>query len=501
MSTAKRRPSPGHGTRVLGPANAPQPLLYSGYINDRAIVESLGLGPVPAGVNAADWPVTPADWAPGDDWPTSRNWAHDEVLFIRTHQAFEVWFALVLHELGAVVRDATRALGRRALPRVDLADREPAALPTGSAAPTPPAGAGHHRPSTPPASGLAPRDWPKTAAVIARVARADPAAGRALALLGQPGRNGLDVALAQGSGETESFNRQLVLWTHRLKRSAAALLCTVPFFDVLATMTPREFLEFRDRLQPASGFGSVQFRELELLLGLRELNQKKIRPDGGVPTDADGSALPKGMLRPTDATPGPQRTTSVHAAQPPWGWARVARRWREPSLRDVVYGLLNAAWAAGSRERGPEAGLPDLRRPAVDRFVALNLQKLIDDSYRGLPARRLDERGAAMMAHGVSALDAALSHRETLTASLIAMHPAQERFAQFLNACLDLDSALLRWRDRHIRFVEAQIGLRRGTGGGGIAYLRTTTAAERPAFFTHALPCLWQSRSFVQPDA
>jgi tryptophan 2,3-dioxygenase len=39
-------------------------------------------------------------------------------------------------------------------------------------------------------------------------------------------------------------------------------------FDVLETMTPMDFLEFRDLLIPASGFQSVQFREIEIKLGL-----------------------------------------------------------------------------------------------------------------------------------------------------------------------------------------------------------------------------------------
>ena len=38
---------------------------------------------------------------------------------------------------------------------------------------------------------------------------------------------------------------------------------------VLETMTPRDFFAFRDLLRPASGFQSAQFREVELLMGLR----------------------------------------------------------------------------------------------------------------------------------------------------------------------------------------------------------------------------------------
>ena len=40
--------------------------------------------------------------------------------------------------------------------------------------------------------------------------------------------------------------------------------------DVLETMTPQDFLEFRQRLAPASGFQSVQFRELEFMSGAKD---------------------------------------------------------------------------------------------------------------------------------------------------------------------------------------------------------------------------------------
>jgi len=39
--------------------------------------------------------------------------------------------------------------------------------------------------------------------------------------------------------------------------------------DILETMTPVSFLSFRDRLDTASGFQSLQFREVELALGAR----------------------------------------------------------------------------------------------------------------------------------------------------------------------------------------------------------------------------------------
>jgi tryptophan 2,3-dioxygenase len=41
--------------------------------------------------------------------------------------------------------------------------------------------------------------------------------------------------------------------------------------DVLETMSPQEFNQFREHLNPASGFQSIQFRELEFLCGVRRL--------------------------------------------------------------------------------------------------------------------------------------------------------------------------------------------------------------------------------------
>jgi len=43
-------------------------------------------------------------------------------------------------------------------------------------------------------------------------------------------------------------------------------------WSVLATLTPNEYLEFRDTLGPASGFQSWQYRALEFLLGNKDVN-------------------------------------------------------------------------------------------------------------------------------------------------------------------------------------------------------------------------------------
>src|ERR687891_1606374 len=71
------------------------------------------------------------------------------------------------------------------------------------------------------------------------------------------------------------FDRVLQLLTaddthraqHTLKRILTILKVLVAQLDILETMTPLEFLSFRERFEAASGFQSDQFRQLEFALG------------------------------------------------------------------------------------------------------------------------------------------------------------------------------------------------------------------------------------------
>ena len=57
--------------------------------------------------------------------------------------------------------------------------------------------------------------------------------------------------------------------THRLQRVVTILKVLVQQIDILETMTPMDFLDFRDMLRPASGFQSWQFKIIEARLGLK----------------------------------------------------------------------------------------------------------------------------------------------------------------------------------------------------------------------------------------
>jgi tryptophan 2,3-dioxygenase len=91
---------------------------------------------------------------------------------------------------------------------------------------------------------------------------------------------------------------------HHLRRVYVIEKLLVEQIEVLETISPQDFLAFRSQLAPASGFQSVQFREIEFLSGLKE---------------------PKYLAR-IEATP---EETS-----------RLRRRLDEPSVDDAFHGLV-----------------------------------------------------------------------------------------------------------------------------------------------------------------
>ena len=128
---------------------------------------------------------------------------------------------------------------------------------------------------------------------------------------------------------------------HLLRRVHSIERLLITQVDVLETMTPQDFLEFRANLAPASGFQSVQYRELEFLSGCKD---------------------------PAFLT----RFRSISAAQE----ARLERRLAEPSLWDAFLHLLAS--------RGLPAGtdqqiLESLRVVAGDRAAHDDLWQLAED--------------------------------------------------------------------------------------------------------------------------
>jgi tryptophan 2,3-dioxygenase len=83
---------------------------------------------------------------------------------------------------------------------------------------------------------------------------------------------------------------------HTLKRVLTILKVAVAQIDVLETMTPRQFLGFRSRLEAASGFQSAQFRELEAVLGRRDHRAFAHYPEGSATRERIVAAMRRPAL-------------------------------------------------------------------------------------------------------------------------------------------------------------------------------------------------------------
>jgi tryptophan 2,3-dioxygenase len=59
---------------------------------------------------------------------------------------------------------------------------------------------------------------------------------------------------------------------HLLERAHSIERVMIAQVPVIESMSPQDFLEFRQHLAPASGFQSIQFREVEFLSGLKDEN-------------------------------------------------------------------------------------------------------------------------------------------------------------------------------------------------------------------------------------
>jgi aminocarboxymuconate-semialdehyde decarboxylase len=191
-----------------------------------------------------------------------------------------------------------------------------------------------------------------------------------------------------------------------LRRCTEITRVLVEQFTILETMLPTHFLAFRGKLEPASGFQSEQFRELEFLCGLKD--EKMLR-----------------YHKPT-----------------PESHARLARRLREPSLRDVFFESLRAIGILPKMEDGTTA------REQFETRARAILSLYKDESH----------------------------HRDWIDVC--------ERLTEF-------DELVVSWRLRHIQLVERTIGVRMGTGGSaGSSYLKLTLDKK---FF----PELWEARTLL----
>lgn len=223
---------------------------------------------------------------------------------------------------------------------------------------------------------------------------------------------------------------------HRLNRCVTILRVLVHQIDIMETMTPMDFLDFRDMLRPASGFQSWQFKELEAKLGLKFEHRH-------------GQEYYTSQLR-------SEHVDVIKKAENSSSLLQLLNSWLErmPFLNE---GAGKDFW--NNYKHIYSSSLAEAERNNLLAFEEV-FEKSSDTSRSLSPA----------------------ASRAALFIMLYRGYPLLQLPFQLLNALLEIDEQLAAWRHRHMNMVHRMIGTRIGTGGStGKEYLKA--AADKHYIF------------------
>jgi len=211
---------------------------------------------------------------------------------------------------------------------------------------------------------------------------------------------------------------------HRLKRVTTILKVLVQQIDIMETMTPMDFLDFRDMLRPASGFQSYQFKVLEAKLGLK-FDQRH------------GQNYYTAQLKEKDIA-------VIKAAENGQSVLELINAW----LERMPF-ITTAFWT--NYQQVYVNSLAEAEKNNADFFAAVFTDALANEE------RNLTPKAC----------------RAALFIMLYRGYPMLELPFQLLDTLLEIDNQLGNWRNRHINMVRRMIGTRIGTGGStGAGYLK-----------------------------
>ena len=268
---------------------------------------------------------------------------------------------------------------------------------------------------------------------------------------------------------------------NRMDRINKIMTTLIGQVDILETMTPLDFLDFRNYLSPASGFQSHQFRKLELLLGLKI--EKRHQPSG-CPYHAQFEGAKK------------QEILSLEAEESLFA---LVEKWLEriPFLNfeefDFIRKYENAVNEMLEKEIA-EIKSADLS----EKDKALRI-RMIDENRKYFERVLNEDQHKEALTNG----ETKLSYKATMSALLINLYrdqPILHMPYQFLRSLVELDHKISNWRFRHMQMVEKMLGKKIGTGGSaGQEYLKQTVDRHKLFADLANISTLMISRTYL-PD-
>jgi tryptophan 2,3-dioxygenase len=264
-----------------------------------------------------------------------------------------------------------------------------------------------------------------------------------------------------------------------LERVTTIVRVSLAHWEVVETLTTREFLAFRDKLIPASGFQSAQLRQIEILLGLPESERISLGA--------------KGPEKSTGGEGGYLAALQAHGGEP--SPERVKRQLSDmPTLKDAIDAWLSRTPIDGCDPQHPQSA--QRLKQFLDAFLAAHAREADHaaeyhasmapsreeaDGVRGRYAKEKESvraffnpteaEGGARRAR----IRAAMLFIETYRELPLLAWPRE-----VLDSLVELEQFFVIFRQRHARMVERIIGRRTGTGGSaGVDYLDATALKYR----------------------
>ena len=233
---------------------------------------------------------------------------------------------------------------------------------------------------------------------------------------------------------------------------------------VMETMTPLDFLDFRNHLFPASGFQSFQFRYIENILGLPDDSRLTYN---GCPYFSVFSEEKQTVLKEVE-----QRGSLFDAME---SWLE-----RTPFLQVGDFDFLTQYKAAVasmiSKEQKAIKSSPYLDMHEVEMRL-----KMLGNTDTYFQSVLDEEKHNALIAEGTLRM----SYKATIAALLINLYrdePLLHLPFRLMTCFIEIDDMLTTWRYRHAQMVQRMLGNKIGTGGSsGFAYLNET-AIKHPIF-------------------
>ena len=234
---------------------------------------------------------------------------------------------------------------------------------------------------------------------------------------------------------------------HRMQRVVTILKVLVHQIDILETMTPMDFLDFRDMLRPASGFQSTQFKRIEATLGLK-FDQRH------------GQQYYTSQLKQEDID-------TIKKTEAGSSVLELVNKWLErmPFFKDENY-WVNFVPSKENNVNDPLSNDHPFWRDYENIYAAglAEAEKINLEHFRRIFFDASQDAERALSPEAC---------RSALFIMIYRGYPMLELPFQLLDTLLEIDNQLGNWRYRHINMVRRMIGTRIGTGGSsGAGYLQ-----------------------------